>query len=77
MIVLAKMKSNDGKKVFKKCLIRDRTFIEVDDECRKVSNGVVKASDVDGVISLQGGKFQVVKTNDWLDEAQNKNFWGS
>ena len=73
--VLVKVKSSGSTRVFKKCMIRDRTFVEIDTSCKKVSGGNLKASEVEGVISFKEGKFQVVPTNEWLDTAQAASFW--
>jgi len=76
MIVLAKLATDNGKKVFEKVMIRDRTFFEIDEINKKKPNGNRKVSEIEGVLSLKDGKFQVVPTQAWLDQAQNNNFWG-
>ena len=77
MIVIVKMKNMSGKKDFKKCSIRDRSFIEVDDSNRKISSNALKLGDIEGVISITNGTFNVKPVQDWLEEAQEKIFWNA
>jgi len=77
MIVVGKMISDSGKKTFSKLMIRDRTFFEIDDKNKKKPDGNRKISEIEGILSLKDGKFQVVPTQAWLEQAQNCNFWNS
>jgi hypothetical protein len=77
MVVVYKLNTSDGKKIFEKGMIRDRTFFKIDERNKKVPDGNRKISDIEGVLWLMDGKFQVVPTNKWLEEAQSANFWGS
>jgi hypothetical protein len=77
MIVIGKMLTSDGKKKFEKLMIRDRTFFQIDEKNKKVPDGNRKISEIEGVLSLKDGKFQVVPTAAWLEQAQSANFWGS
>jgi hypothetical protein len=76
MIVVVKIKA-DGKKFFKKCVIRDRTFFEVDEHNKKISKNPIPLSEIEGVISLINNTFGVKNVTEWLEEAQNKLFWKS
>jgi hypothetical protein len=58
-------------------MIRDRTFFEVDWDNKKLPNGNKRISEVEGVLSMQDGKFQVVPTSTFLEKAQNENFWSA
>jgi hypothetical protein len=78
MIAIVKMKSKGtGTKTFKKAMIRDRVFHEVDDSNKKIKDGQLNLKEIEGVISLVDKKFTVVDTDKFLEEAHSKMFWGA
>jgi hypothetical protein len=63
------------QKRFKKCLIRDRTFHEVDDENRKIKDGQLKLTDIDSVIALKDKAFAAIPVKEFIETCHEKLFW--
>jgi hypothetical protein len=78
MIVIVKLAGNGQTKRFKKCMIRDRVFIEVDEDNRKIRGAPqLNLRDIDSVVSIRDNTFQAVPVNEWLEEFQSTLAWGS
>jgi hypothetical protein len=70
MIVLIETDSG-----LKKSFIRDKIFMEVDQNNKKVQNGTIRSMNIKNVIWLSKGKMIKKPVAEWLKEAEEKEMW--
>jgi hypothetical protein len=76
MIVVVKMQS--ANRTFKKCMVRDRVFAEVDETNKKIPNGILKTTDIASVIWIgKDGVPTPMPPNDYLNEMHDNMFYNS
>ena len=70
MIVL--VETNSG---VKKCFIRDKIFMEVDQDNKKIPNGTIRTSVIQNIIWITKGKMKKYPTTEWLKMADEKDYF--
>lgn len=58
----------------KKAFIRDKIFIEVDNNNKKIPNGTIRSSLIKNVLWLSKGKPKNIPVTDWLKLAEEKDW---
>lgn len=61
MIVL--VETNSGTK---KCFIRDKIFMEVNESNKKIPNGTIRTANIQNVFWIKNSKVEKIPTADWL-----------
>lgn len=73
MIVLVECKDDTVKKAY----IRDKIFMEIDEQNQRKKNGVIRSSNLKNVLWLEKGKMKKFPLEDWLKLSSKTQMWGT